>query len=111
MAEKAAKKAQATPEEGAASGRGAVDRTAELSEEMLASVEAGQRVAIEAVRRFVATVDEALPALGDRPSRRETVIDAALELSDKLVTAQYDFLRSVVHDAGRVLSRSGSDKS
>ena len=79
-----------------------------MSQEVLKSVEAGQRAAIEAVRKFVDTVDEALPALGDRPSRREKVIDAALELADRLVTTQYDFLRTVVHDAGQALSKPGS---
>ncbi|HEY5145001.1 MAG TPA: hypothetical protein VII98_15980 [Solirubrobacteraceae bacterium] len=72
---------------------------------VLKSVEAGQRAAIEAMRKFVDTVDEALPVIGDRPSRRETVIDAALEMADKLVTTQYDFLRSVVHSADRSLKR------
>ena len=89
----------------AAHEKTAVDKTADLSEEVLKSVEAGQRAAIEAVRKFVDTVDEALPAIGDRPSRRETVIDAALEMADKLVTTQYDFLRSVVHSADRSLKR------
>jgi hypothetical protein len=80
-----------------------VDRTANLSDEVLKSVEAGQRAAIAAVRKFVDTVDEALPAVGDHPSRRETVIDAALDMADKLVTTQYDFLRSVVRSADRSL--------
>lgn len=79
--------------------KSAVARTADLSEDVLKAVEAGQRAAIEAVRQFVDTVDEALPAIGDRPTRRETVINAALEMADKLVTAQYDFLRSVVRKA------------
>lgn len=80
-----------------------VDRTADLSQEVLESVEAGQKAAIDAVRKFVDAVDEALPALGDRPSRREKVIDAALDMADKLVTTQYDFLRSVVRSADRSL--------
>ena len=88
----------------------AIDRTADLSEEVLKSVESGQRAAIEAVRKFVETVDEALPAIGDRPSRRETVIDAALEMADKLVHTQYDFLRSVVRSADRSLSKPGAAK-
>lgn len=88
----------------------AVDRTAELSEEVLKSVEAGQRAAIEAVRRFVDTVDEVVPAMGDRPSRRETAIDGALEMADKLVTTQYDFLRSVVRSVDRSLGKPGAAK-
>ncbi len=100
----AAKRAAPAPE------KNATDRTAELSEEVLKSVEAGQRAAIDAVRKFVDTVDEAIPAIGDRPSRRETVIDAALEMADKLVTTQYDFLRSVVHSADRTLSGGAKKK-
>ena len=83
----------------------AVARTAELSEEVLKSVEAGQVAALKAVRKFIDTVDEALPAIGDRPSRRQTVIDAALEMADRLVTTQYDFLRSVVRSADQSLNK------
>ena len=88
----------------------AVDRTADLSQEVLKSVEAGQRAALAAVRRFIDTVDEALPAIGDRPSRRETVIDAALDMADKLVTTQYDFLRSVVRSADQSLNKVEATK-
>jgi hypothetical protein len=87
-----------------------VDRAANLSEEVLKSVEAGQRAAIEAVRKFVDTVDDALPAVGDRPSGREKVIDAALDMADKLVTTQYDFLRSVVRSADSTLKAPGAAK-
>jgi hypothetical protein len=90
--------------------RAAVSSAAELSEEVLTSVEAGQRAAIEAVRRFVETVDEVVPTIGDRPSRREKVIDAALDMADKLVTTQYDFLRNVVREAARTLGEPGSTK-
>jgi hypothetical protein len=85
--------------------RSAVDRTTELSNEVLESVEKGQRAAIEAVRKFVDTVDEKLPSLGDEhPSRRQEIIDAALELADRLVHTEYDFLRNVVDSAGKALS-------
>jgi N-acetylglucosamine kinase-like BadF-type ATPase len=88
----------------------AVDRAADLSDEVLKSVESGQRAAIEAVRKFVDTVDEALPTIGDRPSRRETVIDGALEMAEKLVSTQYNFLRSVVQSADRSLSKQSAAK-
>ena len=87
-----------------------MDRTADLSADVLKAVEAGQRAAIDAVRKFVDTVDEVIPALGDRPSRRESVIDAALDMADKLVTTQYDFLRSVVRSADRSLTMPGTPK-
>jgi hypothetical protein len=82
---------------------GVVDRAAGMSDEVLKSVEAGQRAAIEAVRKFVDTVDETMPAHGDRSSRRQTVVDAALEMADRLVTVQYGFLRSVVTTADHAL--------
>jgi len=113
MAQKTAKPAPAErPPQPAKKGpvslqKAAVDKSSELSEEVLKSIEAAQRSAIEAVRKFVDTVDEVLPALGDRPSRREQVIDAALDMADRLVTSQYDFLRSVVRSADRRLTRPG----
>jgi hypothetical protein len=74
---------------------------------VLKSIEAAQRAAIDAVRKFVDTIDEALPTIGDRPSRRETVINAALEMADRLVTTQYEFLRSVVRRAGPLAEQAG----
>ncbi len=87
------------------------ERAAGLSDDVLTSVEAGQRAAIDAVRKFVDTVDEALPTKDDHPSRRETVIDAALDMADRLVTTQYEFLRSVVHSADRSLRKPDDSHS
>ena len=87
-----------------------VDRTSELSDEVLESLESGQRAAIEAVRKFVDTVDQTLPALGEHPSKRQEVVDAAMEMADRLVHTQYDFLRTVVQDAGKALGRHENGK-
>ena len=106
-----ARKSAAAEKSTTAELKDTVLRTAEMSEDVLKSVEAGQRAALEAVRKFVDTVDEALPALGDRPSRRERVIDAAMEMADRLITTQYDFLRSAVRSAERSLSKPGPTKS
>jgi len=89
----------------------AVDRTTELSDEVLKSLESGQRAAIEAVHTFVDTVDAKLPSLGDEhPSRRQDIIDAALEMADRLVQTQYDFVRKVVSSAGKALGKPGEGK-
>ena len=90
--------------------KAAVARTADLSEGVLKSVEASQLAAIKAVRKFVDTVDEALPKIGQRPSTRETVIDAALQMADRLVATQYDFLRNVVRTADRSLNKPATTK-
>lgn len=76
--------------------KSALDRTARFSEQILEQVETGQRSAIDAVRKFVGSVDKALPLGGDSPSKPHEVVDSALEMSDRLVQTQYDFLRGVV---------------
>jgi len=90
----------------------AVDRSAELSKELSQSVEDGQRAAIEAVRKFVDAVDHTLPALphGEGPSRRQEIIDSALEMADRLVHTQYDFIRKTVDSARKTLSPSEDTK-
>jgi hypothetical protein len=105
----ATRKRRAT-ERRAHQARTPVDRGTELSDEVLKSVESGQRAALEAVRKFVDTVDQALPRIGEAPSRRQEVIDGAMEMAERLVHTQYDFLRKVVHDAGKSLARSDGGK-
>ncbi len=74
---------------------------------MLEQIKGSQQKAIEAVRKFMESVDEALPPRGENPSRRQEVIDSALEMSERLVQTQYDFLTNVVHSAGEALGASG----
>ena len=88
-----------------------VERAAGTSDEVLKSVEAGQRAAIEAVRKFVDTVDETMPAHGDRAPRRQTIVDAALDMADRLVTAQSGFIRSVVSSADEALRENPTKES
>jgi len=105
-----AKKAPATSRKRAEKSSTALDRTTKLSEDVLESVEKGQRAAIESVRKFVDTVDRALPAHGEGPSRRQEIVDAAMEMADRLVHTQYDFIRKVIDSAGKSLSRSDGAK-
>ncbi|MGB8389854.1 hypothetical protein [Mycobacterium sp.] len=78
-------------------------RWAELSDDVLESVETGRKEAIEAVRKFV---DQISPVLPDQ-SRRKTVVDAALDLAEELSTARIEFFRSVVRSAGQTVSKHG----
>jgi len=87
---------------------GAVDRGTELSEQVFDEIKEGQEQAIEAVRKFMKSVDEALPHDGEGPSRRQDIVDSALQMSEKLVETQYDFLTKVVRSAGSALGASGS---
>ncbi len=83
-----------------------------LTGELLESAKAGQKAAADAVRKFSKTVytairerREAIREDSALHSLRTTILDAALEMADQLVTAQYDFLRSVVRSADRALSK------
>ena len=81
-----------------------IERGTELSQDVLKSLESGERAVIEAVQKFIDTVDKTLPAIGDRPSRRQEIVDAAMEMADRLVHTQYEFIRRVVKSAGDTLS-------
>ena len=88
----------------------AIERTTEFSEEIFSSLEEGARTALDAVRTFVATVDEALPSRGEGASKREEITDSALEMAQRLVHTQYEFLRKVVDSAGKSLSKPDDAK-
>jgi hypothetical protein len=92
--------------EGSGRERSKIKKTTDLSEQVLEQLQTGQRRAIEAVRKFMASADLALPSRGAGPSRREAIIDSALEMTERLGTAQYDFVRNVVHSAGESLGGS-----
>jgi len=79
------------------------DKPIELSEQVLQSLRDGEKAALEAVRKFVETLDQVLPFQSDGPLARQTVIDAALEMADKLVQAQYAFLHNAVRSAGQMM--------
>ncbi|MGO9929386.1 MAG: hypothetical protein ACLPLP_25595 [Mycobacterium sp.] len=74
-------------------------RWAELSDEVLESVDASRKQAIDAVRKFVDQVGGDLPD----EARRKNVIDAALDLTEELVTGRIEFFRSVVRSAGQAV--------
>jgi hypothetical protein len=81
-----------------------VERVETLSEEMLNSIQAGQQTATDAVRKFVATLDEVMPNLVDESARKK-VIDAALDMVDQLVTAQLELVRKAIGSVGEALHR------
>ena len=82
-----------------------VERATELSDEVLESLEAGQRAAIEAVGRFLVTVEEALPQEVQGTSEvAKKITESGLEMADRLVHTQYEFLRKVINSAGKSLS-------
>ncbi len=89
---------------------GVVDRTSKLSDEVLKSLESGERASIQAVGQFVIAIEETLPqevvASADVAKK---ITESGLEMTDHLVQTQYDFLRNLVASAAKsVGSRNGA---
>jgi hypothetical protein len=87
-----------------------IERTTELSEDVIKSLDEGGRAAIEAVRKFAETADRVLPPRGEGPSRREELTDSALEMAQRLMHIQAEFLRKIVDSAGSSLTGSNDAK-
>lgn len=81
--------------------------TTDLADEVHESAKAGQHAAGQALRKFRHTVDEAIPE--SVQPLREKLVEAALELADDLVTAQYKFHRSLLKTADRALTKSDGE--
>jgi hypothetical protein len=88
-------------------GRG---RATGLPRDLVKSIEDSQRATIDAVRKFVDTVERALPGRGNGAPRRQEVVDSALEMAERLVQTQYDLLRKAVRSAGRTVGGSSRRK-
>ena len=78
------------------------ERVESLSDEVLDLIQAGQRTVMDAVRKFVDTLDEVTPNIVDESARKK-VLDAALDMVDQLVRTQLEFLRKVIGSAGEAL--------
>jgi hypothetical protein len=81
----------------------------DLTDEVRDSAKAGQHAASQALHKFRTAVDEAIPE-SVQPLRTK-IVDAALELADDLVTAQYKFHRSLLKTADRALTKSETEQS
>ena len=94
----------------AAPPKRAVQRTTELSDDVFASLDNSAQSALDAVRKFTETVDKALPPDREGRSRAEEITDSALQMAQRLVHSQAQFLREVVDSAGSSLGGSRNAK-
>lgn len=83
-------------------------RSTELLDEVRDSARVGQHAAAEAVRKFRQTIDEAIPE-AVHPLRAK-ILDAAIDLADSLIAAQYQFNRKLIRSADRALTGSDEQK-
>ena len=87
------------------------ERAADLSDEVLERVEARQRAAIEALRKFVDRLDDAMPNLVDDPSARKKVIDAIGDYYEQLATTTNEFVATMVRSAIGTLNERSAKKA
>jgi len=88
-----------------------VERTSKLSDDVLKSLDSGERAAIEALGRFVITIEEALPQeVAGTSEVAKKVTESGLELADRLVHTQYDILRDVIASVAKSLSSGNGAK-
>jgi len=91
-------------------GTGAVEQATELSEDMVQALEDGGRAAVEAVKLFLVTVEEALPQVEDARKVEKRITESALKMAEQLIHTQSEFLQKVIASAGRSLSSQEDEK-
>lgn len=82
--------------------------------EIIDAVAQGEHDALAAVRRFVDTVDAAVPNVvgaDEEPPRRTQIIDAAFEMVQRLLAVSNDFARDLVEVTETTLGRAAGDDS
>ncbi|MGO9753633.1 MAG: hypothetical protein ACLP22_19410 [Solirubrobacteraceae bacterium] len=88
---------------------GPVERATEFSDDVVQALEDNGRAVLDAVERFLISVEEALPQAEFARTAEKKITKSALEMVKQLVSTQSDFLRKVVDSAGTTLSRAESD--
>ncbi|MGZ8752853.1 MAG: hypothetical protein ACXW1S_07715, partial [Acidimicrobiia bacterium] len=74
------------------------------------AIESVEQSALEAVRKFVDTVDGAFPDVGEDGPRRK-IIDSAFKMTEQLVGASNQFARNIVKVTGEALEEPDSSAS
>jgi hypothetical protein len=76
---------------------------------IIGSIEDAEHSALEAVRKFVDTVDGAFPALGDDAPRRK-IIDSAFRMVEQLVGATNQLATNIVDVTEKAMAERTPDE-
>ena len=82
-------------------------KSTDLLDDVRDAAKVGQHAAAEALRAFRQSLDEVIPETV-QPLRTK-IVDAAIELADKLAAAQYQLNRNLIRSADRALGKSDDD--
>lgn len=75
------------------------DNSDEILQQWLELARTGGRTATGTVRKFADTVDRVVPLDGVGLPKRRELMSAALEMTERLIQSEYDFVRSLVQSA------------
>jgi hypothetical protein len=75
------------------------DNPDEILQQWLELARTGGRTATGTVRKFADTVDRLVPMDGVGLPKRRELMSAALEMTERLIQSEYDFVRSLVQSA------------
>src|SRR5664280_1395235 len=76
------------------------------AERLITSLAGAERSALEAVRKFLDTVDDAFPHRGEGVGQRQKIIDSAIKMTEELVGASSQLAERLVKVGGSAAKRA-----
>jgi len=83
----------------------------ESADRIINSVADAERTALEAVRRFLDTVNNAFPDVGPDGGARQRIIDSAFRMTDELVGSSNEFAHRLVKVGADAAKRAPAPKA
>jgi hypothetical protein len=81
------------------------------AERLIESLAGAEKSALEAMRKFLDTVDDAFPHLGEGGSHRQKIIDSAFKMTEELVGASNHLAQRLVKVGGSAAKRAPARKA
>ena len=76
------------------------------ADRLIGSLAGAEKSALEAVRKFLDTVDDAFPHLGEGGGQRQRIIDSAFRMTEELVGASNQLAQRLVKVGGTAAKRA-----
>ena len=81
------------------------------ADRLIESLAGAEKSAFEAVRKFLDTVDDAFPHLGEGGGQRQKIIDSAFKMTEELVGASNQLAHRLVKVGGSTAKRAPARKA
>jgi len=81
------------------------------AERLIESLAGAEKSALEAMRKFLDTVDDAFPHLGEGGGHRQKIIDSAFKMTEELVGASNQLAQRLVKVGGSAVKRAPARKA